>query len=174
MDLIVPRPEQKKTIARLLRLHRRGVDAPCSGEGMFRKEEAASTDWSLDTVAMCAQRQREILRSAAKMLRPGGTLCYSTCTFAPEEDEGVMAWFLSEYPDFAPAAAAAPWFDPARPQWAEPYCADIAKGFRLWPHKLGGEGHFVMVLQRTGDSAGTCLLYTSSMPACPAPITAMS
>ena len=63
------------------------VDAPCSGEGMFRKEEAAVTDWSQETVEMCARRQGEILHSAAAMVRPGGRLVYSTCTFAPEEDE---------------------------------------------------------------------------------------
>ena len=62
------------------------VDAPCSGEGMFRKEEAAITDWSQETVEMCARRQAEILHNAARMVRPGGRLVYSTCTFAPEED----------------------------------------------------------------------------------------
>ena len=128
------------------------VDAPCSGEGMFRKEEAAVTDWSPETVAMCASRQKEILRSAATMLRPGGFLCYSTCTFAPEEDEGVMAWFLTEYPDFSPVALEAPWFSPARPDWAGASEEAIARGFRLWPHLLGGEGHFVMVLHREGDA----------------------
>lgn len=127
------------------------VDAPCSGEGMFRKEEAAATDWSPETVAMCAQRQKEILRSAAKLLRPGGFLCYSTCTFAPEEDEGVMAWFLTEHPEFSPEIIQAPWFAPARPEWATPNCPEIARGFRLWPHKLGGEGHFVMLLRKAGD-----------------------
>ena len=133
------------------------VDAPCSGEGMFRKEEAAVTDWSRDTVEMCAARQKEILRSAAKMLRPGGVLCYSTCTFAPEEDEGAMAWFLTEFPDFEPMEANAPWFSPARPDWAEPCDPRIARGFRLWPHKLEGEGHFLMVLRRQGDAAPSAL-----------------
>ncbi len=133
------------------------VDAPCSGEGMFRKEEAAVTDWSPETVAMCASRQKEILRSAAAMLRPGGRLCYSTCTFAPEEDEGVMAWFLTEYPDFRPAEVEAPWFSPARPDWAEPRVPAVGKGFRLWPHLLGGEGHFLMVLERQGDGPGASL-----------------
>ena len=133
------------------------VDAPCSGEGMFRKEEAASTDWSPETVAMCAQRQKEILRSAAKLLRPGGTLCYSTCTFAPEEDEGVMTWFLREYSAFSPVEIDAPWFDPARPEWTEPADQRVAAGFRLWPHKLGGEGHFLMVLQKAGDTPGAAL-----------------
>lgn len=130
------------------------VDAPCSGEGMFRKEEAASTDWSPETVAMCAQRQKEILRSAASMLRPGGALCYSTCTFAPEEDEGVMAWFLHEYPEFSPVELNAPWFDHAHPEWAEPRDERVAAGFRLWPHKLGGEGHFLMVMKKAGDMPG--------------------
>ena len=129
------------------------VDAPCSGEGMFRKEEAAVTDWSRETVEMCAARQREILRSAAGMLRPGGYLCYSTCTFAPEEDEGVMAWFLREFPAFSPVEVSAPWFSPGRPDWAEPEDPRIARGFRLWPHKLGGEGHFVMLLQKAGAAA---------------------
>ncbi len=62
------------------------VDAPCSGEGMFRKDEQARQEWSLENVALCAARQQEILENAAAMLKPGGTLVYSTCTFAPEED----------------------------------------------------------------------------------------
>ena len=74
------------------------VDAPCSGEGMFRKEEAAYTDWSVETVQMCAKRQLEILSSAAQMLKPGGRMVYSTCTFAPEENEGVISDFLRCHP----------------------------------------------------------------------------
>ena len=76
------------------------VDAPCSGEGMFRKEEQALLQWSPENVAMCAARQQEILEEAARMLRPGGILVYSTCTFAPEEDEGSAAAFLSRHPEF--------------------------------------------------------------------------
>ena len=116
------------------------VDAPCSGEGMFRKEEAAITEWSEETVSMCAARQRGILRAAAKFLRPGGRLVYSTCTFAPEENEETVAAFLEEHPDFAPMDVEAPWF------------AKVGVGmFRLWPHKLLGEGHFVAVLQKAGE-----------------------
>ena len=116
------------------------VDAPCSGEGMFRKEEAAVTDWSPETVTMCAQRQGEILRSAALLVRPGGRLVYSTCTFAPEENEGAVAAFLRDHPEFYPEATEAPWFTPA------------GEGqFRLWPHKLLGEGHFAAVLRRRGE-----------------------
>ena len=113
------------------------VDAPCSGEGMFRKEEAAVTDWSQETVEMCAARQAEILDNAAKLLKPGGRLVYSTCTFAPEEDEEAVAAFLARHPEFAPEEVDAPWFTPG-PQAT----------YRMWPHKLLGEGHFGAVLRK--------------------------
>ena len=116
------------------------VDAPCSGEGMFRKEEAAVTDWSVETVQMCAARQKEILHSAAKLLKRGGRLVYSTCTFAPEENEQVIEWFLENHPEFTPVETDAPWF------------AKGEKGtFRMWPHKLLGEGHFAAVLEKQGE-----------------------
>ena len=118
------------------------VDAPCSGEGMFRKEEAAITDWSQETVEMCARRQAEILHNAARMVRPGGRLVYSTCTFAPEEDELAVAAFLESHPDFKPEVIEAPWFVPAP-----------NGGHRLWPHKLLGEGHFAAVLKKTAGEA---------------------
>ena len=115
------------------------VDAPCSGEGMFRKEEAAVTDWSQETVEMCARRQAEILHSAAELVRPGGRLVYSTCTFAPEEDEMSVAAFLGEHPEFEPECLEAPWFVSVE-----------NGGHRMWPHKLLGEGHFAAVLKKTG------------------------
>lgn len=130
------------------------VDAPCSGEGMFRKEEAASTDWSQDTVEMCAQRQKEILESAAKMLRPGGYLCYSTCTFAPEEDEGCMGDFLSRHPEFSVVETRAPWFSPGVPDWSGTKQKELANTFRLWPHKLNGEGHYAALLIKDGEGCG--------------------
>jgi len=114
------------------------VDAPCSGEGMFRKEEAAVTDWSQETVEMCARRQAEILHSAAELVRPGGRLVYSTCTFAPEEDEEAVANFLKEHPEFEPEMLEAPWFVPGE-----------NGSHRMWPHKLLGEGHFAAVLRKT-------------------------
>ncbi len=120
--------------------HRVLVDAPCSGEGMFRKEEAAITDWSEETVKMCAARQREILSSAAKLLCPGGCLVYSTCTFAPEENEETVAAFLESHPDFYIEDMDPPWFQKG---------ADGT--FRLFPHKLLGEGHFAAVLRRKGE-----------------------
>ena len=118
------------------------VDAPCSGEGMFRKEEAAVTDWSEETVFMCARRQAEILHSAALMLRPGGRLVYSTCTFSPEENEGSVSEFLKTHPDFSIEAVDAPWFSPGRPDWIECPAPGLEQTFRLWPHRLLGEGHY--------------------------------
>lgn len=118
------------------------IDAPCSGEGMFRKEEAAVTDWSPETVEMCARRQAEILRSGALLVRPGGRLVYSTCTFAPQENEEVITRFLQENPDFAPETVDVPWFTKS---------GDGC--FRLWPHKLRGEGHFAAVLRKLGEDA---------------------
>lgn len=115
------------------------IDAPCSGEGMFRKEEAAVTDWSPETVQMCARRQAEILHSGAAMVRPGGRLVYSTCTFAPEEDEGAVEAFLEAHPEFTLEAVDAPWFDCVAPGM-----------YRMWPHKLLGEGHFAAVLRKSG------------------------
>lgn len=117
------------------------IDAPCSGEGMFRKEEAAVTDWSQETVEMCARRQAEILHSGAQLVRPGGRLVYSTCTFAPEEDELTVEEFLQNHPDFEPEMVEAPWFT-----------AGSAGNFRMWPHKLLGEGHFAAVLRKKGDA----------------------
>ena len=115
------------------------IDAPCSGEGMFRKEEAAVTDWSQETVEMCARRQGEILHSGAAMLRPGGRLVYSTCTFAPEEDEQAVEAFLNSHSDFSLEAVEAPWFE-----------CKIPGMYRMWPHKLLGEGHFAAVLRKNG------------------------
>ena len=117
------------------------IDAPCSGEGMFRKEEAAVTDWSRETVEMCAARQGEILHSGAALVRPGGRLVYSTCTFAPEEDEQAVAEFLENHPEFEPERPDAPWFE-----------AGENGTFRMWPHKLLGEGHFAAVLRKKGDA----------------------
>ena len=121
------------------------VDAPCSGEGMFRKHDAAFEDWSPETVAMCARRQAEILDSAAALLRPGGRLVYSTCTFSPEENEGSIAKFLERNPGFDVEEINTPCFAPGRPEWADGNPA-LSKTFRLWPHRLRGEGHFAAVL----------------------------
>ena len=106
------------------------VDAPCSGEGMFRKEPEAINCWSTSNIKLCADRQADILQEAAKMLAPGGTLVYSTCTFAKEEDELQMSNFISKHSEFT-----------------------LEKTERLWPHKFDGEGHFAAVLKKNGSSA---------------------
>ncbi len=132
--------------------HRVLVDAPCSGEGMFRKEEAATACWSVETVEMCADRQRQVLQSASQMVAPGGRLVYSTCTFSPEENEMAMAQFLKENPDFSILKVECPYFSPGNPDWADGN-PDLAHTFRLWPHHVKGEGHFAAVLERDGEEA---------------------
>ncbi len=129
------------------------VDAPCSGEGMFRKEETVYTDWSVETVQMCAKRQSEILSSAAQMLKPGGRMVYSTCTFAPEENEGVISDFLRSHPEFSLIPVQSPWFSSGHPEWIANPMDGLEGTVRLWPHLLRGEGHFAAVLMRQPSDA---------------------
>lgn len=133
------------------------VDAPCSGEGMFRKDETAVHEWSLKNVAMCAERQRSVLEQAALMLRPGGVLVYSTCTFSPEENEGVISVFLQEHTEFfIEESAQEKFFAPGRREWIENPAVNIEHTMRLWPHKIAGEGHFIARLRKAdGLYAGT-------------------
>ena len=105
------------------------VDAPCSGEGMFRKNaEEALLEWSEENVALCAARQKRILSEAVKMLKVGGRLVYSTCTFAPQEDEEQAAWLSDEYPQMR-----------------------LLSQEKLYPHKIKGEGHFVALFEKQGE-----------------------
>ncbi|MGI6031200.1 MAG: RsmF rRNA methyltransferase first C-terminal domain-containing protein [Eubacteriales bacterium] len=132
------------------------VDAPCSGEGMFRKDEEARAQWSPENVALCAARQREILSCAAAMLRPGGRLIYSTCTFAPEEDEASVDWLLHQPGEFRVMGQALPWFERGRPDWVADCDPSVADTWRLWPHKLQGEGHFMALLEKNeGETTPT-------------------
>jgi NOL1/NOP2/sun family putative RNA methylase len=135
------------------------VDAPCSGEGMFRKEPDMAKEWTPASVERYAAMQLGILGQAARMLSPGGRLVYSTCTFSPEENEAVIAQFLDRHPDFRvvpvePRGGLAS----GRPDWVAPGVAGAeavaaARGtVRLWPHRLRGEGHFAAVLERAADS----------------------
>lgn len=127
------------------------VDAPCSGEGMFRKNEEAIGEWSLEHVEMCGQRQDEILKEAAKMLRPGGRMVYSTCTFAPKENEDCMARFLNNHPQFHIVKVSKKGnMSPGNPAWAKQPVEGIENTIRLWPHKIDGEGHYIAVLQKEG------------------------
>jgi NOL1/NOP2/sun family putative RNA methylase len=128
------------------------VDAPCSGEGMFRKDPDAVQYWDSDYPARCADRQREIVTEAVKMLAPGGSLVYSTCTFAPEEDEQMVSWMLANTElQVTPITKLAGMSD-ARPEWGngDP---NIAGAVRLWPHKQLGEGHFVARLHLPATTA---------------------
>lgn len=144
------------------------VDAPCSGEGMFRKEEQALSGWSKENVALCAQRQQAILEQAAVMVKAGGRLIYSTCTFAPAEDEETIAGFLrghsefelTDLPSLLGDRMKTYGFDTGHPEWCSEdpavrsedpaVCSEVGKAVRLWPHRLNGEGHFVAVLQKKG------------------------
>ncbi|MGA8943335.1 MAG: RsmB/NOP family class I SAM-dependent RNA methyltransferase [Thermoactinomyces sp.] len=125
------------------------IDAPCSGEGMFRKDPEVSRRWSLRAVEKCSLLQLDILEAAAPMLRPGGRLVYSTCTFNPVENEGVIAAFLEQHPEFQvkPVAQAA-YYKPGHPEWAGQKDTALRDAVRLWPHHLKGEGHFVILLEK--------------------------
>lgn len=128
------------------------IDAPCSGEGMIRRRE--SLQWSEAIVAACARRQSRILDVAPHLVRPGGQLLYATCTFAPEENEQVIAAFLAGAPGFSveePAHITG--FDRGRPEWAGAFpeqASQLGRAIRLWPHRFPGEGHFLARLRRHG------------------------
>ncbi len=108
------------------------VDAPCSGEGMFKKNaEEAFEEWSEENVSLCALRQAEILSEATKMLRVGGRLAYSTCTFSEEEDEGQVRDYLEKHPEMR-----------------------LLRQEKLYPHKVAGEGHFVALFEKTDGLVG--------------------
>lgn len=131
------------------------VDAPCSGEGMFRKNEDVCGEWSTDNVQHCAGRQMEILECAAGMLKPGGILVYSTCTFAPEENEGTISSFLRQHREFTLCETEKyPGMSQGREDWIPDAVSGIEKTIRLFPHKLEGEGHFLAVLRKQGDLPG--------------------
>ena len=118
------------------------VDAPCSGEGMFRRDPEAASQWNPDAPAGCAARQTAILNDAARMVRPGGKLVYSTCTFNRLENEGTVREFLRAHPDFEPDAFDLPGVGASRDG-----C------LRLWPHRIEGEGHFLARFTRKPEES---------------------
>ena len=134
------------------------LDAPCSGEGMFRKSTRAVTDWSLELVRGCAVRQEEILGYAARLIRPGGFLIYSTCTFSLEENENLLGKFLErmenkgdnfEIVDISKVVG----FNAGittELEFSSAINKQISRTVRLWPHHQGAEGHFLALLQRKG------------------------
>ena len=121
------------------------VDAPCSGEGMFRKNEEAVSQWSQENVELCAKRQREILDTAASMLAPGGRLVYSTCTFAPQENEENILWFLKTHPEFTAEEIPGSYYEMTG------YPKEYTGMLRIYPHLTKGEGHFAAVLKKEGQ-----------------------
>lgn len=124
------------------------VDAPCSGEGMFRKDDRAREEWSEQNVRLCAARQDEILEGAWRALRPGGTLIYSTCTFNCEEDEGTLERFVGRCGD---QIEAAPKVD-CDPQWGVVTgCVGPFQTFHFYPHRTKGEGFFAAVARKRSD-----------------------
>lgn len=123
------------------------VDAPCSGEGMFRKEPEMAKSWGEEMLEFCRKEQAAILEACANLLRPGGRLLYSTCTFSPEENEGSIAAFLQGHPEFGTLPIVKEYgFADGIPPFTD--CA------RLYPHKIQGEGHFLALLEKKGEQAG--------------------
>ncbi len=128
------------------------IDAPCSGEGMFRKNPEMVHSWERHHIDACAAMQKHILDQAALMLKTGGMMLYSTCTFAPEENEQRIAQFLNDHPQFElkdiPLFSG---FQQGRKEWSK---SDhpLDKTIRLWPHHVRGEGHYLALLQKTGSS----------------------
>ena len=123
------------------------ADVPCSGEGMFRKDEGAVAEWSVENVTLCWQRQRRILRDSWPCLKPGGLLVYSTCTFNREENEDNVAWMVREL-----GAEVLP--VPVEADWA--VTGNLAGTdfpvYRFLPHRTEGEGLFMAVLRKTGEA----------------------
>lgn len=129
------------------------VDAPCSGEGMFRKSPEVIRTWDEQRPEYFARLQRDIVTNAAAMLRPGGMMLYSTCTFSPEENEGTISWLLDQCPDME-LAEMEPYggFRPGVPGWGDGR-EELKKCVHIWPHCMEGEGHFLALLKKkeTGE-----------------------
>ena len=133
------------------------IDAPCSGEGMFRKQAHMIPAWERQGPEVFSKMQREILDQAANLLKPGGTMLYSTCTFSKLENEGSMDYFLSNHPEFhlldIPQSEG---FAPGQPELVDS-TFPLEKCVRLFPHKIDGEGHFLALLQKDGERTPNAL-----------------
>lgn len=141
------------------------VDAPCSGEGMFRKSPAIMKNWEQYGTDYYNELQKQILPEAIKMLRPGGMLLYSTCTFSPKEDEGMVQFILDHFdemellpalPEQYPEDISYNGFCFGRPDWGESgnYREELTRTLRLWPHKISGEGHFIALFHKKAGEDG--------------------
>lgn len=125
------------------------VDAPCSGEGLFRKDPDAVSEWSLNNVELCCGRQKRILAEAAPLVKPGGTLLYSTCTYNHKEDSDNARWLAEEF-GFELRTLSLP------PEWG---ITDTGAGYQCYPHRMKGEGFFLACFQKTGEARDERLKY---------------
>lgn len=140
------------------------LDVPCSGEGMFRKDPDAVKSWTKYKAEELQGLQREIFESAYRMLAPGGTMVYSTCTFNPEENEQNIAYFLQTYPDLYLKDIPKQFgIEPGRPEWADGN-PELLKTARLWPHRVKGEGHFIALMGRLGQENAEKSPYACTEP----------
>ncbi len=131
------------------------IDAPCSGEGMFRKDKKMVKAWEEHGPEFFSKIQKSIVVQAARMLKPGGMILYSTCTFDPCENEGTIEYLLDQYPEFV-IKDIIPYegFSQGKPEVTKTYNADFSKTVRIWPHKMHGEGHYLALLQK-GEAVKT-------------------
>ncbi|MDF2944351.1 MAG: hypothetical protein K0S01_3209 [Herbinix sp.] len=138
------------------------IDAPCSGEGMFRKSPSIIKNWEQYGVEYYNKLQKDIILYAAKMLKPGGYMLYSTCTFSPEENEGTISYLMEQYPEFHVVNSlpnsetrkafglSYEGFDTGKPDWVKGK-EELKHCIRLWPHKIDGEGHFIALLHKEAN-----------------------
>ena len=140
------------------------ADVPCSGEGMFRKSDEAVSEWSEENVQACAKRQREIMKNAAPLVKAGGYLIYSTCTYSLEENEMVVDAFLKENRDFSLVKVKDSLADATRDGivFSDEAEESLILARRFYPHVSRGEGQFIALMRRSGDSDTSTILYKDS------------
>lgn len=132
------------------------IDAPCSGEGMFRKDRKMVRAWEEHGPEYFSKIQRSIVTQAAQMLRPGGMMLYSTCTFSPKENEQTIEYLLQEYPEFEICEMEGyEGFSEGIPGAAEKQDEALRRTVRIFPHRMKGEGHFLALLQKGGENGVT-------------------
>lgn len=131
------------------------ADAPCSGEGMFRRDPETRNEWTSEKSIGCARRQQDILAAAAALVRPGGRLVYSTCTYNPLENEMNVRWMLEKFPEFEPEPFRLPGID-------------APEGMHTcWPHRIKGEGQFAALLRKKGNAGPSRIPEDRSLPVPP-------
>lgn len=141
------------------------VDAPCSGEGMFRKNEAAIEEWNEENVSLCSKRQRQILENAATLVREGGYIVYSTCTYSTEENEDTADYFLTRHPNFSPVEAKEAVIRSTAPAISnKDNCERVKYGRRFYPHLSKGEGQFVAVFKKNSSDMQTKVCKCATEP----------